>query len=418
MTDKERILLVGQNPDTFSGNGNMLGAMAEEVDQEKYELCAFIKDLPEVDETRDPFNPITTLPCPYILADGNSQDPWGVEKLLRTIYNTKLDQLVFVGLDIWRYAHAFDQILELKKQKSFTWKVLVPYDLGEVRKDWLNWLNYPDQTYVYSVHGYYLLQNHKPDIKYFRPRLRFSDLYQVSEEKDKQILRSRIFPDVNEETEIFMYVGANQVRKNIYNMIKGFEKANAKNSILFIHTNNTNQVISIDRVKRDLGIPEGKVRHNNNSRTIHPDEMAAMYQTADCHLLTSLQEGLSWTVVESKLSGLPSVLSLSTAHIDFQSQFNLSPKPITFVKPDQNQLIPLISDQGPCYLEADCCSPEAIRNGVQKHLSYVRKNPDNKAKLQENARKMGEQWLEGCHNFQTDIIEDVPETKESLGEVL
>jgi len=418
MSDKERILLVGQNPDTFSGNGNMLGVLAEEVDQEKYDLCAFIKDLPDADETRDPFSPITTLPCPYILADGKSQDPWGMEKLLKTIYNTKLDQLIFVGLDIWRYAQIFDQILELKKQKGFVWKVLVPYDLNEVRKDWLTWLNYPDQTYVYSVHGYYMLQYYKPDIKYFRPTLRFSYLYQTPKEKDKQFLRSKIFPDVNKETEIFLYLGANQVRKNIYNMIKGFGMAAPKNSILYMHTNNSDQIFSIDRIKRDLNIPEGKIRHNNNSRLLHPDEIAAIYQIADCHLLVSLQEGLSWTVVESKLSGLPSVLSLSTAHIDFQSQFNIAPKPISFVKPDQNQLVPLVSDYGPCYLEASCCSPQAIRNGIQKHMSYVRKNPDNKAKLQENARKMGEQWLEGCHNFQQHIIEDKPDTTKSIGEVL
>jgi len=418
MSDKERILLVGQNPDTFSGNGNMLGALAEEVDQEKYDLCAFIKDLPEIDDTKDPFNPITTLPCPYILADGNTQDPWGMEKLLKVTHQTKIDQLIFVGLDIWRYAHTFDQILELKKQKEFVWKALVPYDLGEVRKDWLTWLNYPDQTYVYSVHGYYLLHYRKPDIKYFRPKLRFSDLYQVPTEGDKRTLRKAVFPDVSEETEIFMYVGANQVRKNIYNMIKGFGMAAPKNSILYIHTNNIHQVMGIERIKRDLNIPESKIRHNNNTRTLHPDEMAAMYQAVDCHLLVSLQEGLSWTVVESKLSGLPSVLSLSTAHIDFQSLFNISPKPISFVKPDQNQLIPLVSDHGPCYLEASCCSPQAIRNGIQKHMSYVRKNPDNKAKLQENARKMGEQWLEGCHNFQQHIIEDKPDTTKSIGEVL
>ena len=42
---KKKVLLVGQHPDCFSGNGNMLGACMEDIDPNIYDVCVFLKDI-------------------------------------------------------------------------------------------------------------------------------------------------------------------------------------------------------------------------------------------------------------------------------------------------------------------------------------------------------------------------------------
>jgi len=418
---KTRVLLVGENPEAFSGNGNMMGACLEDIDDEQYEVCLFIKDSNvSIGLYQDPFQQVATHGAPTIGAEEEG-DPWGKKRLLTLLSNNKIDIVVFVGIDIWRYQDIFDHIKEIQKVVGFTWKVLVPYDLDHVRDDWIKWLNYPDQVYVYSMHGYDMIKDRVPAAKYYRPKLRFSDLYQVASKEDKEFVRKQIFADVSNETEIFCYYGNNQIRKNIHNMIKGFAEAYHKRTqkykkddmILYIHTENPEYPFSIERLKRDLQLPEGVVRHNAFSRKLWPHEMATVLQTTDCHLLPSLQEGLSWTVVETKLTGLPSIVSDNTAHTDFHDithKHNL-PKPILPIKPDQTELIPLVSDYGPCYLQTNCCSHTAIKKMILQYMGNVKgsKGAEYKEKIQRNARVMGVNWVHDCHNFQDDILKDEPE---------
>ncbi len=428
MTEEKRtrVLLVGQNPDVFTGNGNMMGACLEDIDSEKYEVCLFAKDQVSVDLRPDPFNPETSFNAPMIQAE-EKDDPWGRRKLLMTLANIELDIVVFVGLDIWRYQDIFDHIKEIQKQKGFTWKVLVPYDLDEVRDDWIKWFNYPDQVYVYTENGYRMIKDHVESAKYYRPKLRFSDIYKPAPKEDKEFVRKQIFPDVDMDTEIFCFVGNNQIRKNIYGTIRGFAEALKKRQdmILYMHLDNPESPFGIDRIKRDLDIPDDKVRHNANSRTLWPHEMAVMLSATDCHILPSFQEGLSWTVVETKLLGLPSIISYNTAHIDYSYVpcKNHLPKPIFQIKPDQVELLPLISDHGPCYLQCNSCSHTAIKKSILQYMGNVKsssKGAEYKEKIQKNARVMGVNWLHDCHNFQTDILEDTPkiDTEDKIGEVI
>jgi hypothetical protein len=271
-----------------------------------------------------------------------------------------------------------------------------------------------------------MIKNYVPSAKYYRPKLRFSDLYKPASKEDKDFIRKQIFPDVSTNTEIFCFVGNNQVRKNIYNTIRGFAEARKKRDdmILYMHLDNPNSPFSIERIKRDLNIPEDAVRHNANSRKLWPHELSVALQAADCHLLASMQEGLSWTVVETKLLGLPSIISDNTAHTDFHNityKHNL-PKPIIPIKPDQVELLPLVSDYGPCYLQCNNCSPDSIKKAVLQYMGNVKgkKGEEYKEKIQENARVMGVNWIHDCYNFQTNILEDKPQinVEDKIGEVI
>lgn len=423
---RTRVLLVGENPETFNGNGNMMGVCLEDIDSDQYEVCTFLKNEVPVPLYEDPFNQQPTFNAPVVRAEDGS-DPWGKRRLLILLQSTPIDMVVFVGIDIWRYSDIFDHIKEIQNKVGFTWKALVPYDLDHVRDDWINWLNYPDQVYIYSRYGYDMVKDRVPQANYFRPRLRFSDMYQVPSDEQKKLIRSHVFPDVTDDTEILCFVGNNQVRKNIYGTLEAFSKVLKKRNdvLLYMHLDDPTQIFGIERIKKDLGIPDDKVRHNNHSRRLWPDEMMSLMQSMDCHLLPSLQEGLSWTVVETKLIGMPSILSHSTAHIDFSSETHKThlPKPIIPIKPDQRQLMPLVSDQGPCYFNITSCSGDAISKAILQYMGNVKskKNSDYKEKIQKNARVMGVNWTNDCHNFQTDLLEDEyqPVTQgNNLGEVI
>lgn len=422
MTQKKRVLLVGQNPDCFTGNGNMLGACLEDIDSEKYDVCLFINGTPSLTRMEDPFNYQSTFSCKYIQAE-EKNDNWGRRKLLNLLYQVDIDIVVFVGIDIWRYIEIFQEIKKIQKEKDFVWKVLVPYDLDHIRKDWMLWFNYPDQVYVYSEFGYNMIKDHVPSAKYYRPKLRYSELYKPLLKDEKKDIRKQIFPDADDDTIIFGFVGANQIRKNIYNILGGFSLAVEKysNIILYMHMDNVHQVFGINRISEDFKIPSFNLRHNANSRGLSPIEMSVLWGTFDCHLLPSLQEGLSWTVVESKLTGIPSILSITTAHHDFfEMSKNGNYGDIVFpVQTDHKELISLITREGLAYLQTNACSDHKIAKAI---IDVIEKGITKNDKISEEAREFGKKWIEKCSNFQNDILDDESvnsfENENNTGEIL
>lgn len=409
---KERILFVGQHPDCFSGNGNMLGAMIEDLDTEKYDACIFAKDEVPVPLLGDPFTQEYDLPCKVIPAyEERSQDPWGRGKLLSFIDQIRIDQLVFVGIDIWRYVEIFESIKKLQKIHKFSWKAIAPYDLDHIREDWLTWFSFPDEVYVYSMFGYNMLKPYLSNVKFFRPRLRFDNLYYPLPDEERKDVRDKLFSDIDEDDFVYIFVGNNQLRKNIYNTVVGFAEAVKEdpNIVLYMHMNNVDHIFSIERLKKELDIPEGRLKHNANSRKLFPHEMNLVYNACDCHLLASLQEGLSWTVVESKLCGLPSLLSETTAHHDFINRETVLPIPC-----NTEEFITLPTEYGPSYIQVKAPSKADVRNGIlqaKETINWVKED------IKDEARKRGEEWIESCDDI-NDILFHSTFTKQNIGEFI
>lgn len=424
MTQKKRVLLVGQNPDCFSGNGNMLGACLEDIDPEKYDVCAFLKDVPSITSMGDPFEYSSSINCKTIFAQEGS-DPWGKNKLLNILYNIEIDIVVFIGIDIWRYVEIFDSIKKAQKRCGFIWKAIVPYDIDKIRDDWILWFKYPDQVYVYSEFGYNLIKNEVPSAKYYRPKLRYLNLYDPLSFEEKKDIKKQLFPNISDDCPVFGFVTNNQIRKNIYNTIKGFSEALEfrKDMLLYLHLDNIDHVYSIQRIAEEFNIPAENLSHNMNSRKLSPIEISVLYSVFDCHVLPSFQEGLSWTVVETKLLGVPSIISYNTAHIDFVDMARRNPKinpdnVLIQLKPDHEHQIPLITSYGPGYLLSKACSSSVIARGF---LEFFERNMMNNEKVRNESILLGNAWINGCGNFQKDILEDVfypDEEKSKSGEMI
>lgn len=405
---KERVLFVGQHPDMYVGNGNMLYKCLEQVDREKYDICAFVQGEVSIELMTDPFQKNEAL-CNYISAT-SVNDGWGKQKLLNALSFLEFDQLIFVGIDIWRYAELFDHIDRLKASKNFVWKVIVPYDLTHIRQDWIKWLQRPDHVFVYSEYGHTMLKDHIKNLSYFRPTVRDEHLYQPLSEDERAKIKKQVFPDVSDDMTVFGFIGANQIRKNILRTLRGFAKALKKRKeahgkedmLLYMHMDTMKGIFDVEQIVRDLGIPDGLIRHNGQSRKLQPIEMATLYKIFDAHLLFSLQEGLSWTVIESKLTGTPSLLSNNTAHLDY-TQGVLS------CFPDTEDMLPLMTENGPAYVQAEACSSDNISHCISKFM-FKYKDKGKEKQLRLDAARFGKQWTDASDDISKVLEYEVEKT--------
>jgi hypothetical protein len=411
--EAKKVLLVGQNPETYSGNGNMLAKCLEEIDHDKNQVTLFIHGETPI-ELMDPHT-AHELPVISSFAEQDG-DPWGKRKLLEILNVHNFDEVVFVGLDIWRYADIFDYIQKIKYHKNFVWKVLVPYDLDHIREDWVRWLNYPDRTYIYSYEGYCCVEDRLKNGRYFLPDLPYKENFQPPTEDEYWDVRSKLFPDISDDCTVFFYSGNNQIRKNIFNMLLGFSilARYRKDWIVYLHMNDVDNPFSIERLVKDFGMKDmAMIRYNKDVRRLRPEDMALVMKGMDCHVLTSLQEGLSWTVVETKKMGIPSVLSATTAHMDYMyfmdADFYDSMKKygIFYVESDETTYLPLMTEYGVGYVWAQSCSPAYIASGLDSYL--MEKDNKNIPAIRSGAQKVYEHWQQirsqGGHSF-NDLLED------------
>lgn len=415
---KEKILFVGQHPNNFTGNGNMLYECLRQVNKQKYDICAFVQGDVSL-ELSNPFN--NNQPCSYISAT-TQNDSWGKQKLINLIALHDFDQIIFVGIDIWRYAEIYEHIDHLRAKKKFIWKALVPYDLIEMREDWLNWYSYPDHIFVYSEYGYNKLKKHLDSVSYFRPSVRFQDLLTYANKEEHDEVKTNLFSTITKDTTVFGFIGANQLRKNIMRMLYGFslalqdrkEQDDLEDMILYMHMDTVKGLLNIEQIARDFKIPDAVIHHNGNSRKLFPQEMAVVYKALDVHLLFSLQEGLSWTVPESKLVGVPSLISDTTAHKDFiHPEVN---RGILYAEPTEFDAFPLMTKEGPAYIATRAVSPENIAKTILFYMRNI-KDKDKTWQFREAAAAYGKEWMNKCDDV-SKILEYKANIKSKIGETV
>ena len=352
----KKVLFVGEHPWSSTGNANMMAALLEQVDCSQYEVsCFLVNDI----HPRDVPNLFTPFPFPFISAklDG---DHWGQKALVELIQIHDFDIMVMVGIDIWRYLEMFHMIEEIREKKKFNWVTLFPYDLTHTRKDWLTWINFVQFPMVYSVYGLEMLHNAIPKVQYFRPPLHNAKAFKPVIGTEKFEFRNKFFPDISKDSLLFGFIGANQIRKGIPRMIQGFAKACQvlPNIYLYLHTD-PKGVFNIKQLIVDSGIPEGRIRYKGEGIKIDQKWLVNLYQCFDVSINCSFQEGLSWTVLEAMLCGIPVIASNSTAHKEL-----LEGDCGYLVPANDLEQVPLMTASGPSYVNTVGCNPDAICEGI------------------------------------------------------
>ena len=390
---KKKILFVGLNPFATIGNSGMMNAILGQVDTTRFDITCFAADPPSVE-----YLPLIFKPLPFsLIPAGEPHDPQGKGRLLNILNRTPIDVLVFVGLDIWEYVEIFKDIVDARKKRKFKWVWIFPYDLQTVRSDWVEWINQLDCPCVYSKYGEKLLKDHVPNIQYFRPPIRYSDIWKPMSEQERAAVKKRVFPTVPDNAFLFGFIGVNQFRKDPQGHIKAFSIARKRNMDLyfFMHTDFSSGVFNLRQAGLDYGLTDNTLLKKPDDRHRYTvDSMPQLYNSFDCLVNCTLQEGLSWTPLEAMLCGTPVIASESTAHIELVgggwNQYSGRLVPC-----ETDTLLPTRTVGGPCYVDAKKCRPEDIAAAMLE----VAEDKTMRNDMATLGRKRAEEWLAGVSDI-------------------
>jgi ADP-heptose:LPS heptosyltransferase/glycosyltransferase involved in cell wall biosynthesis len=389
----KRVLFVGESPIGCTGNSNFMRAILNQVDKKEYGAACFAVGTTHILQ-HDIFQP---HPVPIISADG-SQDKWNGKKLLRVIHENPIEAVIFIGIDIWVYAPIFDELMDLKRSKNFKFITICPYDTPEIRKDWIHWFRQPDISCIYSEFGYNLIKKEVPNARYFRPPLFADKLFQRLSPEKRAEARHKYFPTIGEGF-LFGYLGNNQVRKDPQKAILAYSevKKNFEDAYLYMHLNMGSGVYNLVQFAMDCGLKSGDMiaKSGDPDAWVSLPGMVEIYNCFDALLNCSLQEGLSWTLLEAMLCGVPIIASDTTAQTELVKDVG------TLVPCNEPAYIPVYAERGQSWISAKCCAQDDLKHAM---INMMESKP-----YREQCRNRGfekvRSWMQGVHNI-NDVLKD------------
>jgi len=354
---KKKILFVGEHPLGTTGNSGMLRSILSQVDITKYEMACFVIENGLINHNMILFNPL-----PFHTVTIPSYEPhWGVEKLMDLVTTADFDYLIMVGIDIWRYCTKYPIIQEIGRDRGFKFIHIFPYDIQELRSDWIEWINNIDIPCVYSQYGYDMLKDHVLNLEYFRPPIFNLDWWGICSSERREEVRKNVFgQEITKDDFIFGFVGPNQQRKDPAVLLKALSliKKDFPNAYLYFHMNMEGHY-NIIQLAEDYGLEEGDLFMKPAGAFFKADQIQDLYGSFDCYINCSLQEGLSWTIIEAMLCGTPVIGSDSTAHTELLEDAGI------LVPCENRDYISLYGKRGPTQMEAKSCNPQDVADAMR-----------------------------------------------------
>lgn len=394
---KKRILFVGEHPFGSSGNSHMMRSVLSQIEQDSdsYEVAVLAGGNQQVNAI-----PFLFSQLPFSIVNTPSNDPWGSSILIDTIHRGKFDSVIFVGIDIWRYSEILERIKAACSQLNVPTSAIFPYELQNIRQDWTNLINLFDFKYVYSEYGRDILTKAGVEgIEYFRPYLLSSELLKPTPEKKIEYKRY-FFPHAKQDTFVFGFIGNNQVRKDPQALLKAFAmfKHQTKfDSILYMHTDFNDGVYNLERAAVDYGLKLGDLSFKRTGAFLIEEDMVALYNSFDCLVNCTVQEGLSWTPLEAMLCGVPVIASNNTAHIELLNECGV------LVDCNNYTRVPVMSNKGQHWVDAVSCRPEDIAQAMYG----VYKNDELRKEMSEKGLIKAQSWLLGCDDINNIITKSL-----------
>lgn len=402
----KRILLVGEHPYGYSGNSHMMRAILSQINTEENLVTCFVSG--KIDPwTKDPY-----IYLPFnVIPSRDDHGDWGGESLLKILQSQSPDILVFIGIDIWRYAPYLDSIKTIQNNKKFKWMCIAPYDLPYLRPDWVSWFDKIEYPYIYSEYGVSLLKRKIDRVKYFRPPLAEVGLYRKMSEEERLDKRNSYFPVVRNDQFLFGFIGNNQIRKDPIKVIKAFEivKKELPNSILYMHTSLTNGVYNILQTLYDLSYKNGIIKSGDliakkDGIFYSTSHMIDIYNCIDCLVNCSLQEGLSWTLIEAMLCGVPVIATDTTAQTELVKDMG------SLVTCKSPASIPVLCEKGDSWIDAFCCKEEDLAEAMYRMATN---DGISKEDCSEKGLKKGHEWIEGVSDI-NDVFNEICKPNEVI----
>jgi len=391
----KKILFVGEHPLGPTGNGKMLRAILSQLDTKEYVASCFV-----FDQSIGPNDLFAYLPMNVISSTSVDME-LTMRQLFATVEKGDIDYLVFVGVDLWYYCRMYEELRQFAKEQDFKFVHIFPYDIPTLRSDWVKWINMIDYPYVYSRYGYDMLKDEVPNLKYYRPAFQMPEIWKPVDEEGKREVRKQLFPTVADDEFLFGFIGPNQVRKDPARLIRAFSivKDLHPNAKLYMHCNAAGSY-NLIQTAEDCGLESGDFIMKKEGSLYVAADMPKLYQSFDCFMNCSLQEGLSWTTLEAMLCGIPVIASDSTAHKELLDGAG------TLVPCNDLTYIPLYGKRGQTQMEAFACNPEEIANAM--NVMMVDKLVRDRCTL--FGRDFATAWLEDVSSI-NDLLEEVGESE-------
>lgn len=364
---KKSILMLCDYPLGYTGNAGMALSMLNQINDEQYDVTVGVVNAYLIDSENN-------LPNKVIFLNRESND------IPNILQSNDFHFVLIVGHDLWFYRACMPAIHKICKARGTKIIWLFPYELLDVHKDFLLWVDMIDYPLVYSKYGYDLLKSHVPNLEYFRPPLHYAEKRIVYPEEKRQATRKKLFPKIKEETKLIGFVGKNQIRKDPQKVIKAFSILSEKDDYaLYMHTNMDGSYNLIGYIQ-GMGKKKGRIFYNDSRSVCSPSTMTDLYNCFDVLVLPSLQEGLSWTPIEAMLCGCPVVASDTSAH----KELNIGDSMI-LVPCNSPTYLPIDTTKGQTMIDANCCLAEDLAKGIVQALSL-------KETLIENGLIFAEKW--------------------------
>jgi ADP-heptose:LPS heptosyltransferase len=164
-----------------------------------------------------------------------------------------------------------------------------------------------------------------------------------------------------------------------------------------MHTRFTSGVFNLQQLAMDYGAGPGDIIVMNQRSAYTRDKMPDIYNAMDFYINPSLQEGLSWTVLEAQLCGTPVIVSKSTAHHEL-----ICDGAGHGVECTDLAYVPVVTARGPSWVETKACSQQSLVDAMIK----LSTNMDYRTSLGEAGLKCAKGWLEGMDNI-NDLLEEM-----------
>lgn len=365
----------------------MMAGILSSIDQSQHHISVFAHGDPSPDKLFKFTSDIS------IMSSYEPGDPWGAKKLLTVINTSRPDLVFFVGVDVWRYADVYAEMLAMAQTHGFKTMCLAPYDLPDLRQDWLTWYSVFDHVLIYSEYGHSMVSPHLNSCTYFRPPAPHLAEFGKSEVA-RAYGRKTSFPTLPQNGILVGFVGNNQFRKDPMGHVEAFALAVSKNPNLYFyfHTN-LRGVFNLQQLCSDADIPKGHVFAKDQTIPVYPtNRLVQTYNALDMLVMCSAFEGLSYTPLEAMKCGVPVIVSDSTAHPELVGEAGL------FVAPSIPYMVPVKTGYGEAFIRVKSCRPDAIAEAID----FAAK-PGNAKRLSAAGITQADTWLAGTMDINEQI---------------
>lgn len=395
MSDKIKIVIFGDHCRGFTAYGRLVNQVADALYEDgRFDIIVMGIEYGDV-HIKNYYSHSKPYPV-YSLTPNASNDPQAIQQLASLLARCDFDIFLAIN-DIWQLWQlpSFFQRLREKNNRKFVWASWFPVD-QPIRKDWIPVIMNCDYPITMSRYGYDQLKQY--GTIYHKVKIDQNEFYPLSR-RDKSKERTKFMGKLGipEDSFVFGFVGKNQHRKNIFDLVKTFKlfKEKYKNAYLYLHTEEIGWGGNIGQYCEEHGIQILIKLVGNRIRDV---QMNVLYNNLDCLIVPSMAEGVCLPIYEAQLTDTP-VIGVTNTSITEALE---DEKGLLVSNSSEVRMLTIRSNGVPGEIEL----PVFDKNSMLEKMEFVYRHKDKTDRIAQNgmiaARKYQDdipKWGEFFHSI-------------------